>query len=243
MYMDIEKRLNDLARRADERCYIIFSDFLNMEEQSSLQHMKLRVPYVLFGGYAMAERCLAAFGYGSDAAVFPIAIVKAEPVMQKFADRLSHRDVLGALMGLGIKREVLGDIVISGNAAYIFCLEGMAEYICRNLNKIKHTSVTCTLADKLPDEIADTAQDKELIVSSARIDAAAAAVYNFSRSAVKEYFTNRKVFVNSSLCENFSYNLKEGDVVSVRGKGRFVYNGILGSTKKNRNVISVKIYK
>lgn len=241
--MDIEKRFYELALRADERCYTTFSDFLNMEEQSVLNHMKLGIPYTLFGGYEMAERCVAGFGFGSDEAVFPISIIKAEPVSKKFADKLSHRDFLGSLMGLGIKREVVGDIVINQNIAYIFCLNSIADYICRNLSKVRHTNVKCSLVDALPKEISETAADKEMIVSSVRIDVVIAGVYNFSRNAVKEYFLNRKVFVNSTLCENFSYILKAGDVISVRGKGRFVFNEILGSTKKNKNVISIKVYE
>ena len=67
-FMDIEKRFYELAARADERCYTTFSDFLNMEEQSKLNKMKLNIPYTLFGGYDMAERCIAGFGYESNEA-------------------------------------------------------------------------------------------------------------------------------------------------------------------------------
>lgn len=232
--MDIEKRFYELAARADERCYVTFSDFLNMEEQSKLNRMKLNIPFTLFGGYDMAERCIAGFGYGSDEAVFPIVIIRAEPAMQKFADKLSHRDILGSLMGLGIKREVIGDIIISKNTGYIFCLESIAEYICENLGKIKHTSVKCTVTDKLPDEICNNAEEKEIIVASVRIDTVIAGVYSLSRNAVKEYFTNRKIFVNSTLCENFSYNLKDGDIISVRGKGRFVFHRHFGQHKEKQ---------
>lgn len=241
--MDIEKRFNELARRADERCYVTFSDFLNMEEQSVLNNMRLNIPFILFGGCASAERCVAAFGFGSEDFEFPISVIKAEPVSKKFADKLSHRDFLGSLMGLGIKREVIGDIIISNNTGYIFCLNSMADYICRNLCKVKHTSINCIAVDKLSAEITENFIDKEVIVSSIRIDTVIAGVYNFSRSAVKEYFLNRKVFVNSTLCENFSYILKDGDIVSVRGKGRFIFCQVRGSTKKNKNIIEIKLYE
>lgn len=240
--MDIEKRFYELALRADERCYTTFSDFLNMEEQSALKSMKLNFPYKLFGGYDMAERCIAAFGYDCNEAAFPFLIIKAEPVSKKYADKLSHRDFLGSLMGLGIKREVIGDIIIKDNTGYIFCLESIAEYICRNFGKVKHTNIKCIIVNELPNGIADSAEDKEIIVASTRIDTVIAGVYNLSRNAVKEYFTNRKVFVNSTLCENFSYNLKNSDIISVRGKGRFIFNEILGNTKKSRNIISIKVY-
>ena len=238
-----EKRLSELACRADTRCYVTFSDFLNLEEQSILAGLKFNTPYYLSGGYDMAERCIAAFGYGCEEAVFPVSIVKIEPISQKFAERLSHRDFLGSLMGLGVKREVLGDIVISNNTGWLFCLDTIAEYIADNLDKVKHTSVKCSIADKLPDTAVSEPEEKELTAASERLDVIAAAVYNLSRNAVKELFTSRRVYVNSRLCENFSFIPKAEDIISIRGYGRFIYCGVVRTTKKNRMVISAKIYK
>ena len=241
--MDIlEKRFIELANRAEERSYVTFSDFLNMEEKSLLESLKLNTEHCFFGGYDTAERCVAAFGYGCENAEFPIAIIKAQPVSPKFADKLTHRDFLGSLMGLGIKREVLGDIVLADNVGYIFCLKSIAEYIAQSLDKVKHTTVKCSIIAELPEAAQSVPEEKQLIAASERLDVIVAAVYGFSRSEVKEFFTNRKIFVNSAQCENFSCIPKAGDIISVRGKGRFVYNGILGNTKKNRLIISVSIY-
>lgn len=242
--MDIlEKRFIELADRAEERSYITFSDFLNMEEKSLLELLKLNTPYCFFGGYDTAERCVAAFGYGCEDADFPIVIIKAQPVSPKFADKLTHRDFLGSLMGLGIKREVVGDIVIADNIGYIFCLNSIADYIAQSLDKVKHTVVKCSIIETLPETAQSVPEEKQLIAASERLDVIIAAVYGFSRSEVKEYFTNRKIFINSALCENFSRIPKAGDIISVRGKGRFIYNGVLGNTKKNRLIISVGTYK
>lgn len=238
-----EKRLSELAVRADERCYVTFSDFLNLEEESILAGLKLNTPYYLYGGYDMAERCIAAFGEGCESAAFPISIVKIEPASQKFADRLSHRDFLGSLMGLGIKREVLGDIVIGNNTGWLFCLNTIAEYIVKNLDKVRHTSVKCSIADQLPDTAVSKPEEKELTAASERLDVITAAVYNLSRNAVKELFTSRRVYVNSRFCENFSFIPKKGDIISVRGYGRFIYCGVIRTTKKNRLIILAKIYK
>lgn len=244
LHMDIlEKRFTELARRADIRYFNTFSDFLNMEEQSTLASLRITVPYCLFGGYDGAERCVAAFGSGCNEAEFPIAIIKAEPAAPKFADKLSHRDFLGSLMGLGIKREVLGDIVIADNIGYIFCLANIAQYIINSLDKVKHTNVKCTLASELPDTAKSLPEDEEINAASERLDVLAAAVYRLSRSEVKEFFVNRRVYVNSRMCENFSYIPKEGDVISVRGKGRFIYCGVLGKTRKGRLICNVKIYR
>lgn len=242
--MDIlEKRFAELADRAETRFYTTFSDFLNLEEENVLHALHLNMNYRLYGGYDGAERCIAAFGFDIDNHDYPITIIKAEPLSLKFADALTHRDFLGSLMGLGIKREVLGDIVIAENIGYIFCLNSIAEYIVQNLNKVKHTTVKCSVIDKLPETAVKKPEKKQIIAASERLDVIVSAVYNFSRSAVKELFNARKIYVNSRLCENFSHIPKENDIISVRGYGRFVYNGVLGNTKKNRLILSVGIYK
>ena len=238
-----EKRFLELADRAEQRYYTTFSDFLNMEEESVLSALHFNIHYHLFGGYDGAERCVAAFGYDAGEAEFPIRIIKAEPASPKFADQLTHRDFLGSLMGLGIKREVLGDIVIADNIGYIFCLNTIAEYIVQELSKVRHTIVKCSIVESLPESAVKKPEEAQMVVASERLDVIVSAVYNFSRSAVKELFIARKIYVNSRLCENFSYIPKENDIISVRGKGRFVYNGVLGKTKKSRNVISVGVYK
>lgn len=238
-----EKRFLELADRAEQRFYTTFSEFLNMEEESVLNALHFNINYCLFGGYDGAERCIAAFGYDCEEADFPISMIKVEPVSPKFADKLSHRDFLGSLMGLGIKREVLGDIVISDNTGYIFCLNTIAGYIVQELSKVRHTIVKCSIADALPDSAVKTPEEEQMVVASERLDVLVSAVYHFSRSAVKELFVARRIYVNSRICENCSYIPKEKDIISVRGKGRFVYNGVIGKTKKDRNIISVGVYK
>lgn len=238
----IEKRFLELADRAESWNSAQFSEFLNMEEQSALAALRLKSPCTLWGGYENAERRIAAFG-GAENSDFPIAIIKAEPLNKKFADKLSHRDFLGSLMGLGIRREVLGDIVLADNTGYVFCLETIADYLARNLGKVRHTSVKCTLVNELPEEAQTKPEERNINVASERLDVLAAAVYNLSRNQVKELFTGRKVFVNSALCENYSFIPKEGDAVSVRGYGRFVYRGVRGTTKKGRLYAEILQYK
>lgn len=239
----IEKRFIELAERADERYYNTFSDFLNMEEQSILSSLRLETPFCLNGGYASAERRIAVFGAGCESAALPLKIIKIEPLSKKFADKLTHRDFLGSLMALGIRREMLGDIVVDDNTAVLFCLEAVAEFIVNELSRIRRTSVKCSIVESAENLVQSKAEERELIAASERLDVIIAAVYGFSRSAVKEVFSERRIFVNSRLCENFSYMPKENDVVSVRHCGRFIYCGVLGETKKGRKIIGIMQYK
>ena len=110
----LKKRISELSNRAFERGYTTYTDFLNIQEISILSSIKTNSVATLYGGYTNAERCICAF---SDSEVFthPITCIKAEPLNQKFSDKLTHRDFLGALMNLGIEREMIGDIKIIDN--------------------------------------------------------------------------------------------------------------------------------
>lgn len=234
-----EKRFEELNNRAYERGYNTFSDFLNMEEQSELK--KTYLPCELFGGYDMAERVVAGFGEDLNNDKFPIKCICAKPVMQKFADELTHRDFLGALMNLGIKRELIGDIIVENNCGYIFCIDHIADYICENLTKIRHTTVK-TQASDLPDTTQNEPEPIQIFAVSKRLDVLISAIYNLSRNDASRLIKGEKVFVNSKLTVSLSHNVDDNDIVSVRGYGRFVLVGEVKMTKKGRLVLEVKKY-
>ncbi|MGN1329043.1 MAG: YlmH/Sll1252 family protein [Eubacterium sp.] len=233
-----EKRFNELYDRAYERKCKVFSDFLNLEEQSILKESFL--PCTVFGGYETAERVVAGFGEDVAESDFPISCLLISPASKKFADSLTHRDFLGALMNLGIKREMLGDIVVEENCGYLFCLEQIKDYILENLIKVKHTSVNVTVAENLPEDFGSSVEERELVVSSLRVDVLVSAVYKLSRKEASKLFETDKIFVNSRKIQSSSYIIKENDIVSVRGFGRFIFGGELHRTKKDRLVVSVQ---
>ncbi|MDE6767995.1 MAG: RNA-binding protein [Eubacterium sp.] len=235
-----EKRFNELYNRAYSKSYRVFSDFLNLEEQSILATTYL--PCSTYGGYDMSERIVAGFGENIENTDFPIKCLVISPVMQKFADKLTHRDFLGALMNLGIKREMLGDIIINDNCGYLFCLDHISEYIKNNLNRIKHTNVNVTECDSLPANIIKAPDPRELIISSLRLDVLVSAVYKLSRNEASKLFSTGKVFVNSKLIETTSYQIKENDIISVRDYGRFTFSQQLRKTKKDRLVVEIVIF-
>lgn len=234
-----EKRFIELHNRSYERNILCFTDFLNMEEQSVLENTYL--PCIKYGGYDGSERVVACFGEHAAVPDFPIVLLELAPVNKKFADKLTHRDFLGALMNLGIKRELLGDIIISENAGYLFCLEHISEYIIDNLSKIKHTVVSVKRLDELPKTAVKKPEEKQVIVSSLRLDALISAVFRLSRSESNKLFSQDKVYVNSRAVSNNSYQLKDGDIISVRGFGRINYVSQLKTTKKNRIVVQIKM--
>ncbi len=241
-----QKRFYELAQRSNERGYTVYSDFLGISEISELSVCRFPVASTLWGGYEDAERCVACFGdreYFTDFIDFPIKCVMISPVNQKFADALTHRDFLGSLMGLQIRREMLGDIIISENCGYLFCLDTVADFIVDNLTQVRHTTVECKITEIIPQNVLPQPQNSEMVVSSERLDVIVSAVYKMSRSQALPLFHTEKVFVNGAVKMSPSQTVKKGDKISVRGFGRFVYNGVLRYTKKDRLVISIDTFK
>ncbi len=240
-----QKRFEELASRSNERGYAVYSDFLGLSEISELSAMHFSVKTTLWGGYEYAERCVVCFGdreYLTDNTDYPIKCILIKPVNQKFADSLSHRDFLGSLMGLGIRREVLGDIIISDNCGYLFCIDTIADYILENLTQVRHTTVRCEITENIPSNALPQPEYREIIVSSERLDVIISAVYKMSRSQVLPIFHTEKVFINGTVKTSPSVTVNVGDKISVRGFGRFVYKGVLRTTKKDRLVIAVEVF-
>lgn len=242
------KRINELAAKCYGSSRFIFTDFLNPSEISLILNNERDINYVehkFYGGTEQCERQMLRFGSADMLGYeeeFPISCVVAEPMAKKFADELGHRDFLGSLMNLGIDRSTIGDIFIKEKTGYIFCVDRIAEYIAENLEKIKHTSVKCRVEKGNIDTIQPELKPVETVVSSERIDAIIAKVYGMSRSQGIEYFRQKKVFVNGRVMENNSYVLKENDIVSVRGFGKFIFDGLMKETKKGRMRVRMRVY-
>jgi len=239
----LENHFRDLAEQSASGCYYTYSGFLSLAEQDML--LKTGLGAHMNGGYENAERKIAvfgseeAFGYTEEA---PIACLKIEPLMQKYAEALTHRDFLGSVIGLGLERDVTGDIIIHENVGYMFCLENIADFIAENLTKVRRTDVKCTPVSSPPTESISLPDERAFFVASERIDAVIAAIYSFSRSESQKLFGQKLVFINSKLCENPDTRIPENATVSVRGSGRFVYCGIAKTTRKGRLCINARVY-
>ena len=236
----LKNRIKELADRCYQNNQYTFTDFLSMSEASVFLSCIDEFKYVsweLFGGDEICERKILRFGSEAQLGYienFPIKILQIKPLMAKFSDTLTHRDILGALMNLGIERDVLGDIFINDNISYVFCLDTIAEYICDNLTRVKHTSVMCMEVSEVPKLAAGERVEKTIQIQSERIDGVVAKVYNLSRSQSVPLFSEKKIFVNGRLNENNSYALKAGDKITVRGYGRFEYLGVGGVSRKGK---------
>ena len=152
----LPKRFAELIKRSASNYYFTFTDFLGLRELSILKGVlnENRCEYTLFGGAPDTERVMARFGNPDEigyAQPFPIKCILISPRDKKFKESLTHRDYLGTLMGLGIERDTLGDIVIRDEGAYLFCAEDIAPYIEESLFRVRHTEVYARVTDKLPE--------------------------------------------------------------------------------------------
>ncbi|MCR5357050.1 MAG: hypothetical protein K6E63_06570 [Lachnospiraceae bacterium] len=247
--MEDKQRLKELAERSYNQGQYTFTDFMSLAEQSVYYECERELSYAhptLYGGCDIAERKMIRFGSEEESGYvqdFPILAIRIRPVMSKFSDDLNHRDFLGALMNLGIKREMLGDIFVKGNEACVFCRDNLAGFIAENLTRVKHTSVTASVTDDVSDITKPELEDKLIQVSSVRIDAVISRVYNLSRQEALSLFPAGFVFLNGRECTENARLLKEEDIVSVRGKGKFEFTQETGLSRKGKTNCRVRIYK
>ena len=231
------------------RC-CVFSDFLDPQEAQLCQSLLLDYPDLEIssnGGFPGAERVLVAIFpkyIQFDHRDLPITAIritrKAANIM---GELFEHRSILGSLMALGIKREKIGDIIIFGAVADVVLCKETGEYITLFLEKIGTSRVEC---NEISLKELMTPQEKFFMikdtVSSLRLDALLALCMKKSRNAVCEYIKSGKVKVNHCETLDISKNLKENDLISIKGFGRVLFESIEGTTKKGKLTIRLKKY-
>lgn len=255
----LEKRLIELSKTAYHRDIITYSDFLNLNELNILHSLpkdKLYTGYTTFGGYDLAERQMAAFlpdalylrgvsgidnGIEMDSLDFPFHILSIEPLNDKYAEELTHRDYLGAILNLGIERSKLGDILVNGKQAVIFIQSALSPFLQNELTRVRHTSVLLKEISLQDYHYSPRYEEIKGTVASVRLDSLLSLAFASSRTKLTGLIEGAKVYVNGRLMTTNSYQVKEEDIISVRGMGKFKYKGTLSKTKKNR--IFIMLYK
>lgn len=242
----IINRILDIANLCYNRDIPACTDFLDLNRQTCFyRHINELPPvcHTMLGGYEEAERRIIMFypyeGYGYS---LPYTIIKIKAVNGKFADKLNHRDYLGALLNLGIVRDKVGDILVNEYEAYVFVVNSMAEYVCENLIRVKHTMVICSVVEHIDFDYVPRTIRIEGSVASLRLDALIALGFCMSRNHIISYISEGRTAVNGKIITSNGYSLKEGDIISVRGLGKIKYTGSLKSTRKGRLIVNIDKY-
>ncbi len=220
-----------------------FLDPRQLELAEAVLKKRTDLSYTVYGGYPRAERNALAIFPAQQKTVLPP--IKAVTVSWKDGgEEISHRDLLGAVLGLGLKREQIGDIVLfeDGGAA-VFVEEIKADYICSNLLQVGRHAVSCevTCPGHLPFS-KDDGKEIKGTVASLRLDAVLSLGFGVSRSRVVLLIKGGVVSVNWKPISSPSIQLNEGDQVSLKGRGRLLVEAVEGETRKGRIRLKLKKY-
>ena len=241
--------MEDLARTADQTGYIVWTDFLDDYQRSLLSSQKGRLPVCLryFGGYPDAEREVAAF-YPSyleevleEAAKEEIALLEIRPLDQRFVKKsLSPRDYLGALMGTGIRRDKVGDILLTEEAAYLWTKRDLAGYIVQELREVGPVRVEAKEVDAaaLPEQ--QPGKIFVISVSSPRLDAVVSRGFQMGRGEAVKWIAAGRVYRNGQLQGSGDKLVQVKDKITVRGKGRLTVLEEKGMSKSGRRQFLVE---
>lgn len=242
----IKNRLIELADKAYSRNIYTYTPFLGLAEQQAFYAVEREVSYAgvaMEGGSPLCERQIIRFGDPGYVEAFPIAAVRISPKTPKFAENLTHRDFLGAVMNLGIERDMVGDIFLPDEkSALLFCHENIVTYIVENLDRVRHTNVVCKRTKEEFDMQSAEPERISVTVASPRADGVISKVYNLSREESKSLFNNGRIFINGIQTENVSCQLKEEDSVTVRGYGKFIFYGQTGTSRKRKDRVEVGVF-
>ena len=242
----VSKAIDQLERalRYHEPTFTDFIPITNIKTVLDTLRFSRDVNIYDFGGNCDCERRMIGFSpeYMSlENKDFPISAVKIN-LNKKFSSEINHRDYLGSILGLGIDRGKIGDIVIYDSGAICYCKSEISEYIAVNLQRVRRNTVKTEISSIeeliLPEK---SIVDKAITVSSLRFDVIICAAFNISRSKAQALIEGEKAFINWNISSNTSYQIKEKDTISLRGYGRIIIQEIRGKTKKNR--ISIVIGK
>ena len=239
-------KAEDTVKLSEKYCSVRHTDFLTPAEAAFVKEKNISgydSRQKFFGGYEDAERVMF-ISYPDFLEECPVdEIISAIVITGRDIERLSHRDFLGSIMGLGIKREKIGDIIVLDGKTIVFSSVDIARYIKDNLTKIGncgiHTEIKevekITVPEKKTEDLSGTVQ-------SVRLDSVLAVALKTSRSKAVQLIQSEKVQVNWKIIADVSYQMKEEDIFSVRGHGRFKLFSVNGTTKKGRISISVQKY-
>lgn len=248
-YSNLDPKYKTVLKRVADVCDIVskthigkVTDFLDPYEQElaiGILNTYDKIQYELVGGYNYAERkviCIFPFyeeNFESDVKIIEIS-----------GEVGSHRDVLGSMLGLGVVREKLGDILVFEDRAYVFIKSSLLEFFLFNLKTVGRNKVSVKeiTADELklpePEYI-----EKAVTISSLRLDTFLAGALNYSRSKANDLVKSGRVKLNFKEEINPSAEVSEGMTISVRGFGRIIFDTLKGNTRKGKYLINIKIPK
>ncbi len=242
---ELIRRAEDLAAQCERKNRLTATAFLSPAERRLLEQRFARAPRppVFFGGHPDCERTLCFFlpDYLEPEELDAAEYLRAIRLTAHFGTP-GHRDYMGALLGMGIARDRLGDIWVEGDTATVFCLPGVEKHLL-SIDRVGRVSVT---AEALPLEAAQAPERKvktlSFTVMSPRLDAAAAGMFRLSRTEAARRIALGLLTINDLVSDKPDLIVHEGDVISLRGAGKGRIASFGGSSRKGRLYVNAEIY-
>ncbi len=238
-------RVLDRISQVQKSYEIVFTHFLDPHQQRVAQQIVrsfVDLEYQCFGGYEVAERCLLAIFpdyMDVNEAAFPLQLLKISGNMTYH--KVNHRDYLGGILGLGITREMMGDLLVMDEGCQVIVKQEVADYIYSNLEQVGRVNVAVERRE-MNELILPSFETKVIrtTVSSLRLDAVASAGFALSRTKVVPLIKGEKVRLNWETKRDPAATIQEGDVISIKGKGRIKVEEVGGETRKDRLFLCLK---
>ena len=243
---ELLKRGEDLARRCEHKGIVTATGFLSPAERYALEHdINLRNSRMIFcGGYEDAERTMAFFlpEYMEEEDFEPSEYICAIEITAAFASP-GHRDYMGAVLGMGVGREWVGDIITDGSKAWVLCQKSVQRHL-ESIDKVGRAGVKARSIslEALPRK-EKKVQEMNFTVMSLRLDAVLSGMFRISRTEAARQINAGNVSLNYSQCLKCDATVKEGDIISLRGSGKGCLRELGGNSKKGRLFVICEVYK
>lgn len=241
----------DKIEMVEKKNKIEYTDFLDLSQIELVQKFINRIKienYMSYGGFEQAERKMfVIYPEKFNSTVVEknlsniVQIIRIE-LPDEMRGKYTHRDYLGAVIKLGIERKKVGDIIVDSNGADIIIDKDVSKFLVENLGSLtrfsKSTITVQNIEDLRPVEIRK--EEFEIIVSSLRLDNVISELARCSRNKALDIINTERVFVNFECETKKTKQIKPGDMVTIRGKGRFFIKEIVGQTRSGRIVIKIE---
>lgn len=240
----------EISKSTDKIQYTCFLDMYQVSLVEAFLKRNTIKNYILYGGYEDAERkVLIIYPEKYDENMLKknfekiMQIVRIE-LPEEEKGKYSHRNYLGGIVKLGLKREKLGDIIVCDDGADIITIEDFSEILkneLHSLTRFERSNISVkSIKDLRKREI--KVEDTKIIVPSLRLDNFVSDLAKTSRSKAVQIINQERVFINGQNETKVSKQIKLNDIITIRGKGRFVIKAFEGTTRSGRTVVVVERY-
>ncbi len=244
-------QVSDKIEMCENKNKIEYTNFLDLAQIELVQNYidKLKIEnYISYGGYEQSERKLfVIYPEKFNSTVVEknlVSIVKIVRIQlpDELKGKYAHRDYLGAVIKLGVKREKVGDIIVDNDGADIIVEKDISKFLLENLSGLTRFSKSKITIEKIDNlrTVEVRREEREIIVSSLRLDNVISELARCSRNKALDIINMERVFVNFQCETKKTKQIKTGDMVTIRGKGRFYIKELVGQTKSGRVIVKIE---